>query len=78
MTSTTRAVRRGTVKPRRHRRADLAMTINTEGSDAFRSLPMRERDRILEEFRAALVPAFSDMTVDEYIAQRRKEAAHEA
>ncbi len=54
------------------------MTINTEGSDAFRSLPMRERDRILEEFRAALVPAFSDMTVDEYIAQRRKEAAHEA
>ncbi len=78
MTSTTRAVRKGAAKPVRHRRAQLDMTVNTEGADAFRSLPMRERERILEDFRAAFAPAFSDMTVDEYIAQRRREAAHEA
>ncbi len=78
MTSTTKADHKDEVKPGRHRRAHLSMTVNTEGSDTFRSLPMKERERILEEFRAAFAPAFSNMTVDEYIAQRRKEAAREA
>ncbi len=75
MASATKTAHKGAIKPTRRLRTSLAMTVNAEASDLFRSLPMKERERILEEFRTAFAPAFSDMTVDEYIAERRKEAA---
>lgn len=82
MTSTTGIAHKSgitpTVRRRSRARRALNMTIHAGGSDAFRSLSMKERERILEEFRIAFAPAFSDMTVDEYIADRRKEAAREA
>ncbi len=56
----------------------LDMIINTKASDKFRSLPIEEREAILEEFRAAFAPVFADLTVDEFIAERHKEEEHEA
>ena len=57
-------------------RPRLAMTIDTSASETFRALPLKERKRILEEFREACAPAFA--SVDEYLAEKRRENEREA
>ncbi len=64
-----------TGRPRRAR-PKLAMTVDMSASDAFRALPLKERKRIVEEFREACAPAFA--SVDEYLAEKRRETGREA
>ena len=59
-------------KPKRPR-WNFDLTIDTEASDRFMALPMAERDRILDEFQAKLQKAFTGMTLDELLADMRKD-----
>lgn len=58
------------------RRLCLNFTMHTEASDHFRALPLKERKRIVEEFRQACAPAYA--SVDEYLAEKRREQARDA
>ena len=64
---------------RKHRRPPLArprpdIKIDWSRCDAFLRLPLEERDRRLEAFRAAFAPAFADYSSDDFRADQRREA----
>ena len=64
---------------RKNRRPPLArprpdIKIDWSRCDAFLRLPLEERDRRLEAFRAALAPAFADYSSDDFRADQRREA----
>lgn len=46
--------------------------------EAFLKLPLEERDRRLEAFRAALAPAFADYSSEDFRADQRREAEHDS
>lgn len=51
------------------------LTASTEAADRFHDLPMAERDRILDEFRAVFADAFA--STDDYLAEKRRESERE-
>ena len=75
MTVTDAKPRRKTTARAAKRRLRLPCTLNTAASERFRALPLKERERILEEFRAACAPAFP--SADAYIAEKRREQARD-
>ena len=52
----------------------IDIEIDWSRRDAFLKLPLEERDRRLEAFRAALAPAFADYSSDDFRADQRREA----
>ncbi len=68
MTPTTEAVSNDEAALGRPQRAPLGVLANTEGLNTFRSLPIEERERILEEFRSVSALDLSNTTFDEYMA----------
>lgn len=52
----------------KRRRLRLPCIVDNKAADDFRSLPMKERERLLAEFREICAPAFS--SVAEYLALR--------
>ena len=55
------------------KRPGLRCAPDTRAARRFRALPAKDRDRLLEEFRAACAPAFS--SVEEYLTEKRQEKA---
>lgn len=78
MTPATKDFAKKNVKRPKRLRPQLDMVINTKASEKFRSLPMKERELILEEFRVAFAPLFANTSVDEFIAERHNETDNEA
>ena len=56
----------------------LSMVIHTAAGDRFRARPLNERRQIIDEFAAAVGRAFEGTTLDDYLAERRREAEHDA
>jgi len=48
--------------------------VDWSRSDAFLKLPLEERKRRTEAFRAALAPAFADYSSEDFRADQRREA----
>jgi len=48
--------------------------VDMSAREAFLKLPLAERRRRLEAFRAALAPAFADYSSDGFRADQRREA----
>ena len=62
------AVGNDEAKAERHQHARLGVLANRWGLEMFRSLPIEERERILDDFRAASALELPDMTFAEYMA----------
>ena len=52
----------------------IKVEIDWSRCDAFLRLPLEERERRTEAFRAALAPAFADYSSDDFRADQRREA----
>ena len=52
----------------------IKIDIDWSRRDAFLKLPLKERERRIEAFRAALAPAFADYSSDDFRADQRREA----
>ncbi len=67
-----------TSAPPRSGSAAPADTLADLGArEAFLALPVGERRRRLRAFRDALAPALDGYSVDDYLAEKRREAARE-
>jgi len=54
--------------------SDNVPIVDMSASEAFRKLPLAERRRRLDAFRAALGPALADYSSDAFRADQRREA----
>ena len=72
-------IKSGPGEPKYRPRIKLPVKVNTEASDRFHALPLKERDRILKESQDHVTKAMAGvMTLDDYLTERRREAERDA
>jgi len=73
-----RPAKQPTASPRKNGHPPKArprdIPIDWSRSDTFLRLPLEERERRTEAFRAALAPAFANYSSDDFRADQRREA----
>ena len=66
--------RRAAATPSRGTDVGYGLTLNSEYSERFMARPLSERRQIIEGFKDYVRRALDGMTMEEFLAERRREA----